>query len=184
MGKIFLSYSRKDGAHLADLRRHAHRLEESKLVELWHDEAVLPGQAWADSIRRNLDDSRLVLALVSPDFLQSEWCLAELGRAFELRDRRLIDVVPIIVRQCAWRETQLGAIQALPAGGAPIESYPDPQAGWREVVEGPMRRRCNRQPVATQNGSLPPPSKRGRDGWAVCRNSWRTGRSTACCLIG
>ena len=144
MGKVFLSYCHKDAHHLADLRQHAQRLQDSKLVELWHDEAIVPGEPWADSIRRNLDDSRLVIALVSPDLLQSEWCVAELGRAFELREKHPVafDVVPIIVRQCAWRETPLGTIQALPMGGAPIESFPDPQAAWREVVtslEGLLR---------------------------------------------
>ena len=134
MGNVFLSYSHKDAHHLADLRRHAQRLVDASQIELWHDEAILPGEPWANAIRRHLDDSRLVIALLSPDFLQSEWCIGELGRAFELRDRRLIDVVPIVVRQCAWRETQLGAIQALPAGGAPLESFPDPQAAWVEVV--------------------------------------------------
>ncbi len=135
MAKVFLSYSHKDAHHLAALRQHARHLEDSKAVTLWHDEAINPGEPWADSIRQSLDGSRLVVALVSPDFLKSEWCLAELGRAFELRDRRLIDVVPIILRQCAWRETPLGAIQALPPGGAPIESYPDPEVGWRDVVK-------------------------------------------------
>ena len=142
MGRVFLSYSHQDSRHRDALRKAAQRLEDAKLISLWHDEQVAPGAPWAEEIRRELDESRLVLALMSPDFLSSPWCVGELERAFELRDRRLLDVVPIIIRQCAWRETPLGAIQALPAGGAPVESYPDQSAAWNEVVSGLERLLC------------------------------------------
>ena len=136
MGKVFVSYSGRDRDHLSRLREAARRLEEAGLVELWHDEAIDPGAPWAEEIRRNLDSSRLVLALVSPDFLASPWCLAELERAFELRDRHLIDVVPVILRPCEWRKTFLGAIQALPHAGAAIECFPDQRDAWEQVVAG------------------------------------------------
>jgi hypothetical protein len=134
--RVFVSYSHHDARHREALKQAAQRLEAAGLVSLWHDEQVAPGAPWAEEIRRTLEGSRLVLALLSPDFLASPWCVSELGRAFELRDRRLLDVVPIIVRQCDWRETPLGAIQALPAGGAPVESLPDQSAAWNEVVAG------------------------------------------------
>jgi hypothetical protein len=64
MGKVFLSYCHKDAHHLAKPRQHTQRLQESKLVELWHDEAIAPGEPWAALIRGNVDESRLVIALV------------------------------------------------------------------------------------------------------------------------
>ena len=132
---VFVSYSSKDREHVRALRAHAQPLEQSHGVAVWHDQEVEPGEPWAEAIRQQLDGARLVVALVSPDFLESKWCVSELARAFELRDRRLVDVVPVIVRQRAWRETALGAIQALPAGGAPIDTWPDPDRAWQDVVE-------------------------------------------------
>jgi hypothetical protein len=133
-GTVFISYSSKDHEYVEALRRHAKRLEECGLVTLWMDREVLPGSPWADEIRRELETARLVLALVSPDFLASPWCISELTRAFELRDRILIDVVPLILRQCAWRTSPLGAIQALPPGGAPLDTFPNSDAAWADIV--------------------------------------------------
>jgi hypothetical protein len=135
-GRVFVSYSHQDAKYRDALRSAAKRLEDAQLISFWHDEQVAPGAPWAEDIRRNLESARLVLALVSPDFLASSWCMSELGRAYELRDRRLLDVVPIIVRQCDWRETPLGAIQALPSGGAPVETSPNQAAAFDEVVAG------------------------------------------------
>jgi hypothetical protein len=131
---IFVAYSHKDVEHLHQLKTAARRLEASGLVSLWHDEEVKPGEPWAERVREKLEGARLVVGLMSPDFLASPWCVSELGRAFELRDRRLLDVVPVVVRQCGWRDTRLGAIQALPAGGAPLESFPDGAAAWDDIV--------------------------------------------------
>jgi hypothetical protein len=136
MNTVFLSYSHKDSHHRDALRQAAKRLEDLGLISLWHDQLIKPGDAWGEEIWRKLEDSRLVLALISSDSLDSKWCATELRRAFELRDRRLLDVVPIIVRQCNWRETPLGTIQALPAGGAPVESCPDQGTAWNDVVAG------------------------------------------------
>lgn len=131
---VFVSYSHKDAHHLAALRKHTASLEQRGLISVWHDAAVEPGAPWAEAIRSQLNASRLVLALVSPDFLRSPWCLAELGRTFERREHQLVDVVPIIVRPCEWHPTPLGAIQA-PNGGAAIETFPDQDKAWADVAK-------------------------------------------------
>jgi hypothetical protein len=136
MGSVFVSYSHRDAAHRDAFRAAAQGLENAGLVSLWHDTEVLPGAPWAEEIWRQLNGARVVVALLSPDFLQSPWCVSELARTLELRDRGLLDVVPVIVRQCAWRESPLGVIQALPTAGTPIENWVDPGAGWADVVVG------------------------------------------------
>lgn len=135
MKHVFLCYSHQDSAHRDSLREASRRLEAAGLMSLWHDQEIRPSQPWAEEIRRKLDEADLVLALVSPAFLESPWCVAELARAFEQRERNHCDVLPVVVRPCAWRETELGAIQAAPAGGVPIESWVDQGAGWKTVVD-------------------------------------------------
>lgn len=156
MATVFLSYSHKDEGHRNAFKQAARRLEATGLIDIWHDQLVQPGVAWAEEIWRKLEQSRLVLTLLSPDFLTSGWCKAELGRALELRSRRLLDVVPIVARQCDWRQTGLGAIQALPCGGAPVESCPDQAKAWDEIVAGlePLLRDKRAKPALPTRSEL------------------------------
>jgi ABC-type branched-subunit amino acid transport system substrate-binding protein len=45
-------------------------------------------------------------------------------------------VIPIIIRHCAWKQTPLHELQALPAGGKPIMSWLDQDEAFLDVTEG------------------------------------------------
>ena len=50
----------------------------------WHDRRILPGQEWDREIDKHLESADIVLVLLSPDFLASDYAYGrEMLRAME-----------------------------------------------------------------------------------------------------
>jgi WD40 repeat protein len=90
--KIFISYARKDGLELA------HRLLDNLIAEsfdAWLDEHRLEtGGTWTVEIERAIDNSQVVLALLSPGSYNSEICRAEQLRSLR-KGKRVIPLLAV-----------------------------------------------------------------------------------------
>jgi TIR domain len=67
--KVFLSHSAKDGALAAKL---AQRLRRRRFTVWAADEKITPGDNWATETGKALDDSDMMLFLLTPSALQSD----------------------------------------------------------------------------------------------------------------
>lgn len=138
--KVFISYSHKDAAHLETLKIHLKPLERLGLIEPWFDGYMVPGDVIDDEVGRALLEADIILLLVSPDFLASEYCYTiEMERALSRHEKGQARVVPIILRECLWKQTApFRGINALPTDGHAILSlyWPDKDEAWRIVAEG------------------------------------------------
>jgi len=146
MGQIsvFCSYAREDQASRELLERCLEPLRNEKVIDEWYDNQIKPGSRWDDQIKGALEKSRLVLFLVSPDLLASEYVgTVELPRALELERAGRCHVVPVIVRPTEWGGSPLAQFQALPGEARPIDSFSDAEDGFRQVAEG-LRDVCKR----------------------------------------
>ena len=135
--KIFCCYARKDRALQDQLVKHMEPLRRSGRVTTWYDRELLPGMEWKQEIDKHLNTSEIVLLLVSPNFMGSDYCYStEMQKALERHERREAHVIPVILRPVNWKETPLGKLQALPTDGKPIVSWNDRDEAFRDVVEG------------------------------------------------
>ena len=133
----FVSYSRKDERYRQALDISLAQLKRNALISLWHDRKILPGQQWDEEIDKNLETADIVLVLVSPDFLASDYAYTrEMRRAIERHHNGLATVVPIILRPSDWQDSPLGDLQALPSNGRPISIWPKRDQAWLDVVYG------------------------------------------------
>src|SRR5215211_2764011 len=135
--RIFCSYSHRDEEHLNDLRDWLRGLERQGLIEWWHDREITPGWEWEETIDKNLRSAEIILLLVTPDFMASDYVYEkEIVRAIERHERGEARVIPIIVRPALWKGTPLGRLQALPKDAKPITTWPDRDEAWLNVAEG------------------------------------------------
>lgn len=138
--ETFCSYSSKDKSFWQQLEVHLTPLTLSRLINVWNFRKLEPGDEWDAEIRKRLAGSELVLPLVSPDFIASTYSWnQELEFALKRHAEGSALVVPIIIRQCDWRNTPLGRLQALPANGKPISVSRNRDAAWFDVVQGIRR---------------------------------------------
>ena len=118
--KTFIIYARSDEAYKQQLLLHLRPLVTSRLLSVWHDGNILPGEDWEKAIKKELNSSDLVLVLVSAHSLNSEFIQTkELRTALDRLREGLTRVVPVIVSPCGWKfDPMLAGLQALPRYGS------------------------------------------------------------------
>lgn len=148
MGKrIFISYSHKDEGHREDFEDHLAMLKRRGIVDVWHDRKITPGEDWKGEIDRSLEDAEIVILLISPSFLASEYCYdVELKRAIERKAEGSVEIISILVRPCDWFECEFSKYQAVPKDAKPITTWDDADSAWLDVVKGLRRHIENFKP--------------------------------------
>jgi hypothetical protein len=138
--QVFVSYSHRDEQYLRKLEVSLAGLQRNKLISIWHDSKILPGQEWGREIDENLNTADIVLLLVSPDFLASDFVYShEMTRSLERHHAGSATVVPIILRPADWQNTPLGSLQALPSNGRPVSIWGNRDEAWLNVAQGLRR---------------------------------------------
>jgi internalin A len=139
--RAFISYSHKDEILRAELEVHLKLLHRRGRLELWTDRRISAGTGWKGQIDENLDRAELILLLVSADFVASDYCYdIEMTRALARHQAGTARVVPIIIRDVAWRSAPFGMLMALPTDGKAVATWGSGEYGrdtaWKTVAEG------------------------------------------------
>src|ERR1700722_213584 len=101
--EIFYSYSHKDEDLCNELIKHLKILEREGIVTGWHDRKIMAGDEWEGEIDEHLNSAKVILLLVSVDFLASEYCWGvEVKRAMERHESGEARVIPISLRRVNW----------------------------------------------------------------------------------
>ena len=137
--KIFFCYAHEDEELLNKLKAHLTPLQRQGLIATWHDRDINAGDEWEQEIKEQLNSAQIILLLVSPAFIVSDYVNnVELKRAIERHDRGEARVIPIILRHVYWRGEPLGKLRALPTDGKPVISiyWHDEDEAFFDMVEG------------------------------------------------
>src|ERR1700737_2215407 len=95
---IFYSYAHEDERLRKKLETHLSLLRKQGIIAEWHDRKIVPGSDWSQVADTYLDSASVILLLVSPDFLASEYCYGiEMQRALECHRSGEAQVIPIIL---------------------------------------------------------------------------------------
>ena len=126
--KIFISYSHKDKAYLdpspppgsESLYCWLKPLEK-KWIQFFTDSDITLGELWDERIKQELQESSILLALVSQAFLDSQYCQdQEIKTALANSSR----IVPIMLSPCDWKDHQwLSQRNFYPGEGKTIEEH-------------------------------------------------------------
>jgi TIR domain len=98
---------------------------------------INPGEEWERKIDDHLTTARIILLLVSADFLASHYCYdVEVQRAVERHEAGNARVIPIILKPCDWEGTPFGKLQALPKDGKPVTTWKNREQAFTDIVSG------------------------------------------------
>ena len=135
--QIFIAYSRKDGDYIDKIRISLNPLERQRSVKIWYDGAIVPGETWDAVIKENLHKADIILLLLSPDSLASDYFYdKEVADALVRHQAGVCKVVPVIVRHCFWETTELAHLQALPQDAKPIADWKTPDEAYKSIAVG------------------------------------------------
>src|SRR2546421_1126439 len=135
--KIFFCYAHEDEALLKKLKTHLRPLQRQGYIDVWHDRDITAGAEWEREISEHLNSAHIILLLVSPDFMASDYCYSnEMKRAMERHDLGEAYVIPILLRPTYWKGAPFAKLQMLPTDTKPVmdRSWTEDEAFY-DVVE-------------------------------------------------
>ncbi len=159
---LFYCYASEDEALCDQLEKHLRQLQRQGLISTWHERKILPGGARAHEIDTHLETASIILLLVSPDFLASDYCYdIQMQRALERHQLGLARVIPIILRPCDWQHSPLKDLQCLPRDGKPVTQWSDQDGAFNTITQG-LRRVIEQQALAHPPVPLSPLDRQNR----------------------
>ncbi|EMI18858.1 Toll-Interleukin receptor domain protein [Rhodopirellula maiorica SM1] len=135
MVSLFFSYSHRDEVIRDELEIHLAMLKRQGVIETWHDRRIVAGDEFNGKISEYLEMADIVLLLVSPYFIASQYCYAvEMARAMERHDAGDARVIPVIVDPCEWHMAPFGKLLAMPQDGKPISKFPNMHDAFLQIT--------------------------------------------------
>ena len=139
MAKLFFSYSHKDEELRNELETHLAPLKREGVISSWHDRRITAGGDIHESISNHLEESEIILLLVSANFLASDYCYEkEMSRALEKHEEGTAVVIPVILHPCDWHSSVFGKLRATPTDGKPVSMYAN-QHEALAIIAGDVR---------------------------------------------
>ncbi|MDZ8107598.1 MAG: tetratricopeptide repeat protein [Nostoc sp. DedQUE12a] len=152
--EVFISYHQKDEELREELEKHLATLLREQTITSWHNREIIAGQEFQAEINKYLKRAGLILLLVSPDFIASDYhWTVEVTRALEQNAAGKARVIPVLLRHADWDNPPIDKLSPLPSNRKPIKSWSDRDEAFLEVVKG-IRQEVARL-VASSNYSPP-----------------------------
>jgi TIR domain len=131
--QVFISYSRKDGKWIEELKTHLKPLKRDQDIEIWDDTNLKLGSTWLEEIQRAIRRAKVVVLLISPNFMASDFIVRiELPLVLQAAKDEGAIVVPVILRRSKFdRDERLSCFTAL---NNPEQPLIDMAPGRRDVI--------------------------------------------------
>lgn len=159
--EVFFIYSYKDEDLRDELAKHLSILKRQGIITAWHDREISDGTEWAGHIDEHLNTAQIILLLISPDFLASDYCYdIELTRAMERHAAQEAYVIPVILGEFDWKGAPFGKLQALPKDALPVTNWENRDRAFADVARGIRQavEELKKQSTSRANSQVSPPS--------------------------
>ncbi len=134
--QVFCSYSDEDRPFQENLEKHLTSLVREGNILVWDKHKVQPGQEHRREIDAQLEQARLILLLISSNFISSDDCYAsDLVRALQRHHDANIRVIPILLKPCTWDELAFSSFQVLPRNRVPVSLWKNRDEAYSHIVE-------------------------------------------------
>jgi internalin A len=105
--KLFISYSSKNSSFVKRFVTHLEVLKNKGKIDQWYDRMIEAGTRWDDSIKEEMNRSDLIIFMLSPDFLATEYIMkVEVPLALKnfgpTKKLFFIELLP-----CGWEQTEM-----------------------------------------------------------------------------
>ena len=133
---LFYVYAHEDEALREQVEQHLALLQRQGLLLPWHDRQIEAGEDWKHAIDDHVEAASIILLLISPAFLASNYCYdIEMQRALERHQAGEARVIPLLLRPCDWHTAPFGHLQALPRDGQAITTWTNHDEAFLQVSQ-------------------------------------------------
>lgn len=134
---IFFSYCDKDQRLKDRLETQLSLLKQQGLISSWCNRKIVAGEDRSEETNSHLEDAQIILLLISPDFIASDYCYGvEMKKAMERHESGHSFVIPIILRPVTWEDTPFQKLQVLPTSKKPVTRWRNLDEAFLNVANG------------------------------------------------
>lgn len=151
---VFIAYAHEDEQWREQLVKNLRPLQWQGLISTWYDREILAGSDWVKKIDAEMNSALVILLLISPDFLASDYCYGiEMKRALERHERREARAIPVILRPSIWEGSPIHNLQVLPQKGVPVTTWENQDSAFVNIV-GEIKRVIEEMKVYSKDASI------------------------------
>ncbi len=137
---VFFSYAHRDEKLRNELEKGLTSLKRQGFITTWHDRKISAGKEWNDEINIHLNQADIILLLISPDFMASDYCdSVEVTQALKRHDAGVCRVIPIILRPTLWKHGHFSKLQSLPTDGKAVSTWSNRDKAFLDIAEGILK---------------------------------------------
>src|SRR4051794_35303823 len=119
--KVFISYSHLDATWLERLKRHLAPVIRGGLLDCWDDTQVQPGDEWVQKVEAALEESQIVVLLISAAFFASDFIHEkELSPLLADAQKKGKRILPLLLSPCRFSRSSLAQFQAVNSPDKPL----------------------------------------------------------------
>lgn len=139
--EVFFSYadSDKDKDMLTELLKQMSILKRLNYITDWYEGMLTPtaGEEPDEQVMQHLNSARIIVLLISPDYMYSEKLnTVHVERAMERHRSGEATVIPVLLRSIDnWKEAPFGKLLTIPRNGKPISKWQDRDEAFAEVAK-------------------------------------------------
>lgn len=131
------SYTHADEELRDELEKHLSILRRLGFISPWHDRQIVPGANWSQEINTHFETAELILLLISPDFLASDYCYGvEMRQALDRHEQGNVKVIPIMLRPVDWQGAPFERLHGLPRDMKPVTLWENRDEAFADIARG------------------------------------------------
>jgi tetratricopeptide (TPR) repeat protein len=134
--ELFYSYACEDEDLRKELEKHLSMLKRRRLITNWYGHLITAGQERAKESMTHLNAAQIILLLISPDYMASDYCYNEVLRAMERHEAEEARVIPVLLRDVTYTGAPFEKLSMLPTNSIPITQWNDRDAAFKNVTQG------------------------------------------------
>jgi HEAT repeat protein len=141
MLEVCILHAREDKHLLHSLRSFLKPLEQQRLINVWCQENLLAGESREEVIRRQLKAAQLILVLISPDFVASDWydywySSQEGTEARARSERGEVKIIYIYLRPAPLKDLSIDERAVLPDNREPVTGWKNRHKAMQNIWKG------------------------------------------------
>lgn len=131
---VVVLYAEADRALFQPFANHLRPLERDGQIEVWHPGLLVPGEQIDKELRRHVRQAKVVVLLLSADFLASDSLAQLVNLAIERERAGEVRLLPVRLRPVDDGMQLLFGRRRLP-DAQPVVHFPDADYAWIEVMK-------------------------------------------------
>ena len=138
--EVFYAYAPEDLTWVQELEKHLSLLQRQGIISTWHPRLIAAGEDWQHVTDAHFHKASIILLLISPDFLASNYCYGkEMKEALKREREKGVCVIPILLRPVDWQYAPFAHLRPLPSDASFLTEWPNLDRAFAEITTGIRR---------------------------------------------